>query len=642
MAIVFGSPEARAIRAQDAEQQRHDETYHRLADEEVVSEDYYATHPGAPHPGLADNGWVFEEDEEDEEYEEDEETAGGILDMEESFDERAAVAHAEAAARSRQVREELNLPPMSAGEHWLQIRRIRTDGGTQSRVRLDPIIVQDYSQQFTLNSNVPGGTAADNDKIWWGNFPALEVYLDGDYWLADGFHRLSGIEQALKRSGLPDFNIRNWRVLCRVHLGTKRDAILHAAGANANHGLRRTNADKRKSVETLLRDEEWQQWSDAEIARRCVVDPKTVANVRQQLVNTMEIHSDLARKTADGRLMNTANIGRRAEPVQFTSPQVLENMIWEWVQKYAKEVTRLPLDVLGFMDAAETDRAKEQRNRMAKWLREQGAEWRSESYLRQSISRVHSQQTIAQQQAQARKVYTEPAPKAEPKASSIDRINRDLDAYDAEARRVYAQPEPEPKSKLNLGYLPETERVEIDDAELRQAGFHLVRTKAPAQDMKHYWFYRFWWARFDGSVDSGPERDTAELAIEDARRRFAEFHAPDADEAEAIAIVEAETAQEDAERAVRDAQRPAFERVPEPEPVAEAVDNLDRLKRASLLRYMLVQARDAARRDYGDLTGRHTDMLEFERGVADMLPALDSLIAILGGPQANAILEGMK
>lgn len=82
--------------------------------------------------------------------------------------------------------------------------------------------------------------------------------------------------------------------------------------------------------------------------------------------------------------------------------------------------------------------------------------------------------------------------------------------------------------------------------------------------------------------------------------------------------------------AARDAERPSYERVPEPV-TTPAADSLDRLKRASLLRYMLIQARDAARRDYGDLTGRHTDMLEFERGVADMLPPLESLITILEG-----------
>ncbi|MGT2479599.1 hypothetical protein ACU4GR_13540 [Methylobacterium oryzae CBMB20] len=33
---------------------------------------------------------------------------------------------------------------------------------------------------------------------------------------------------------------------CEVRQGGLRDAILHSAGANAAHGLRRTNADKRR------------------------------------------------------------------------------------------------------------------------------------------------------------------------------------------------------------------------------------------------------------------------------------------------------------------------------------------------------------------------------------------------------------
>jgi hypothetical protein len=38
--------------------------------------------------------------------------------------------------------------------------------------------------------------------------------------------------------------------------------VLHSAGANAMHGLRRTNADKRRTVMLLLQDEEWAAWSD--------------------------------------------------------------------------------------------------------------------------------------------------------------------------------------------------------------------------------------------------------------------------------------------------------------------------------------------------------------------------------------------
>jgi hypothetical protein len=58
---------------------------------------------------------------------------------------------------------------------------------------------------------------------------------------------------------------------------------LYAVGANASHGLKRTNRDKRNAVLVLLKDPEWQGWSDREIARRCVVSPHTVAAERSCL-----------------------------------------------------------------------------------------------------------------------------------------------------------------------------------------------------------------------------------------------------------------------------------------------------------------------------------------------------------------------
>ena len=62
--------------------------------------------------------------------------------------------------------------------------------------------------------------------------------------------------------------------------GTQRDAVLFSVGANGSHGLRRTNADKRRAVETLLRDAEWSQWSNREVARKCSVDESLVRNMR--------------------------------------------------------------------------------------------------------------------------------------------------------------------------------------------------------------------------------------------------------------------------------------------------------------------------------------------------------------------------
>jgi DNA modification methylase len=115
-------------------------------------------------------------------------------------------------------------------------------------------------------------------------FPPIVVFHDGsDYWPADGFHRLN----AHARAGLP-------KIAAEVRTGTRRDALLFAVGANAAHGKRRTNEDKRRAVLLLLADEEWGKWSDREIARRCAVDNSLVSKIiketesvdRQQMART--------------------------------------------------------------------------------------------------------------------------------------------------------------------------------------------------------------------------------------------------------------------------------------------------------------------------------------------------------------------
>ena len=99
--------------------------------------------------------------------------------------------------------------------------------------------------------------------------------------------------------------------------------MLYSVGANATHGLPRSNADKRRAVETLLRDDEWAQWSDSEIARRAAVSQPFVGKVRGEVAPTHNgYESPATRKGADGRTIHTANIGRRAEPsVEAPAPK---------------------------------------------------------------------------------------------------------------------------------------------------------------------------------------------------------------------------------------------------------------------------------------------------------------------------------
>jgi phage N-6-adenine-methyltransferase len=184
----------------------------------------------------------------------------------------------------------------------IDINAVRVDGGTQMRAGLDDNTVFDYTQAMIATNG-------------WGLFPAVVCYYDGTtYWLADGFHRVQAYRDAFAApiDGIP----------ADVRAGTRRDAILHAAGANAEHGLRRTNADKRRAVETMLRDEEWAQWSNHEIARRCAVSESSVRNIRAELERTTQIAQSTTRTGGDGRTINTTNIGtnRPAPKVVYTAP----------------------------------------------------------------------------------------------------------------------------------------------------------------------------------------------------------------------------------------------------------------------------------------------------------------------------------
>ncbi len=175
----------------------------------------------------------------------------------------------------------------------LPLDQIHIDGGTQPRVAIDEQIVAEYAELY--------GSGID--------MPPVAVFFDGlVYWLADGFHRY----HASKRAGRD-------KILAEVHDGLLRDAILYSVGANTAHGLRRTNADKRKAVLTLLEDDEWSVWSDREIARRCGVINSTVSRMRESiLLQCNSIKSDKSStrtfthpKTGKPTRMKTGNIGRR-------------------------------------------------------------------------------------------------------------------------------------------------------------------------------------------------------------------------------------------------------------------------------------------------------------------------------------------
>ena len=188
----------------------------------------------------------------------------------------------------------------------IELSKIRIDGGTQPRAELNQDTVAEYAELYKATPST---------------MPPVTLFFDGAvYWLADGFHRYFGAKAAGKD-----------RIAEEVTPGTLRDAILFSLSANSRHGLKRSNADKRKAVKTLLDDAEWSQWSDREIAKRCAVGYDLVADIRKSsLPETAVTERTVTTKHGTTTTMNTANIGRKkADEWREPAPEAKQEMAEE-------------------------------------------------------------------------------------------------------------------------------------------------------------------------------------------------------------------------------------------------------------------------------------------------------------------------
>lgn len=169
----------------------------------------------------------------------------------------------------------------------INLSEIKIDGGTQSRVAIDPQVVADYAEAYKVGIR----------------FPDISLFFDGaTYWLVDGFHRYHAAKAAGKTS-----------ISAEKRDGTQREAVLYACGANSDHGLRRSNEDKRKAVLTLLEDDEWKSWSNVKIAEACAVSASLVDRIRHEAASSHGGKIEPVRKVERGGKIytqNTANVGQ--------------------------------------------------------------------------------------------------------------------------------------------------------------------------------------------------------------------------------------------------------------------------------------------------------------------------------------------
>ena len=175
----------------------------------------------------------------------------------------------------------------------MEVSEIQLLGEVQSRVGLDEGAIEEFAEKIKDGVEFP---------------PIVVLHGDDGCICADGFHRV----HAARRAGVE-------KIAAEIREGGRRDAILHSVGANAQHGVRRTNADKRRAVEILLRDDEWLTWSDGKIARRVAVSQPFVSKLRKEFTHN-GYESPAIRETARGGPMDTTKIGKSPKKKDTDQP----------------------------------------------------------------------------------------------------------------------------------------------------------------------------------------------------------------------------------------------------------------------------------------------------------------------------------
>jgi hypothetical protein len=152
----------------------------------------------------------------------------------------------------------------------LSLAAIDLDSSIQCRAAIDMTVVGDYAERMEAGDT----------------FPPIDVFgSKSKCWIGDGWHRVF----AARQNGAGE-------IAATLNPGGRVDALKHALGANALHGHRRTNADKRRCVEIALR--EFPKLSSRALAKLCGVGHTIVDDVRPQALAS---DANATRTTSDGR-----------------------------------------------------------------------------------------------------------------------------------------------------------------------------------------------------------------------------------------------------------------------------------------------------------------------------------------------------
>lgn len=140
----------------------------------------------------------------------------------------------------------------------INLSEIDIDRSVQVRAKLNEETVVEYTEHITAKRPP---------------MPPVVVFgpdSRGKYFLSEGWHRVAAHRKAGRTA-----------IQATIRDGGWKEALEHALGSNAQHGLRRSNADKRRAVELALKH--WPTWSQSMIADKCGVHVNTVATIKPQV-----------------------------------------------------------------------------------------------------------------------------------------------------------------------------------------------------------------------------------------------------------------------------------------------------------------------------------------------------------------------
>ena len=160
-------------------------------------------------------------------------------------------------------------------EKTVPIEEVILDERCQARAEVSHETVTEYADAYRSGAKLP---------------PVDVFAVLGKLYLVDGFHRLAALRVAAES-------------FARVRIVGQGDidaAVWHATSVNGTHGLRRSNADKRRAVELALRSAIGSEQSSAIVAEHCGVSRNFVSELRAELEG--DVSSDDTSRTRTDRL----------------------------------------------------------------------------------------------------------------------------------------------------------------------------------------------------------------------------------------------------------------------------------------------------------------------------------------------------